>query len=322
MAAFERLVNLALALASAREPRTATALRDSGIYPPGQDDAAFQRMFERDKDELRSMGFVIDVDEQGAYRLDPRATFASTIDLTAPETAVLGAVGSALLDDPAFPFAADLRMALAKLVAGAGCRAAAAGTPIPGADARRQGETVAAVSRAVDARKRIGFEYTNSLGVSGPRTVEPYGLFLHEGRWYAVGRDVEKDEVRTFAAARMERVEPNAQRPKSPDFSPPEGFDVAAFARLPFQYGPLEDEFVAKIDVDASESWRLTALSSGRGQLTSAADGGVTWAVTARSETLLARFVLENGPGLTVSAPARVAERVRAGLRDTEAAHG
>ena len=118
--ASERIVNLALYLASAREPVTADeiAVNVAG-YSPGQDEATFLRMFERDKADLRNAGLVIAVDDSGesdAYRLDTRATFAEPLTLDAREVVQLRAAAAALLTDPSFPYARDLRFAIAKQI--------------------------------------------------------------------------------------------------------------------------------------------------------------------------------------------------------------
>ena len=74
-------------------------------------------MFERDKKTLRAAGLALDVVRDG----DPRRTVStpaptpSPSHLTAAELAALGAAGAAMLTDPSFPLADDLRYALAKV---------------------------------------------------------------------------------------------------------------------------------------------------------------------------------------------------------------
>ena len=112
----ERLINLAMYLAAARAPVTTAGIREEVAgYPAGQDDTAFERMFERDKEDLRAAGLHIVSDAEGRNRLDTSSTFATGIPLTGAEAAAVRAVGLALLDDPAFPFAEELRFALAKI---------------------------------------------------------------------------------------------------------------------------------------------------------------------------------------------------------------
>jgi len=84
VSATERIVNLALFLASAHRPVSATEISLSVAgYPRDQNEAAFNRMFERDKDDLRAAGLVITIDRSGdveSYRFDPDATYADAVE--------------------------------------------------------------------------------------------------------------------------------------------------------------------------------------------------------------------------------------------------
>lgn len=320
--AVERILNLALHFAHSSSPTTAEEIRrDVAGYPEDQDDAAFARMFERDKDELRRAGLTLVFDEEEqTYSLDTEATFAKTLTLTDGEAAAIRVAGSALLQDPSFPFSADLRLALAKIAAQSD-PAAAAMSRLADEDADAQGELAGMLARAVEANKVVGFDYTNSAGRSAPHAIEPYGLFLHDGRWYLVGRDPSVDEVRTYAVTRMAAATANAKSPKTPDFERPSGFDVAAFTRLPFQYGPADEEFEAMIRFSAASAWRAASLAAGHGSLEPDGDE-VVWRVPVRSSEALMRFVVENGPGLRIMSPATVAGALTAALREVEALHG
>jgi proteasome accessory factor B len=321
--AVERLVNLAFYLAEAREPVSAERVRvDVAGYPAEQDVEAFLRMFERDKDALRDAGLAIVSDDGMTYRLDRTATFAASVELSAEEAAAVRAAGSALLGDPSFPFSADLRLALAKIASSLDSGQVASAARLADEDPARQGEAVAVVADAAERRKSVTFAYTNSRGVSAPHTIEPYGLFLHDGRWYVVGRDVAKGEARTYTVARMSDIEANAVRPKSPDFERPADFDVASFTRLAFQYGPPAEQFEASIRFDASSAWRAEQLVGGHGSVEPLPDGGALWRIPARDRSRLARFVLENGPGLTLAGPTDAADRLRARLEEVVRLHG
>lgn len=317
--AVERLVNLALFLAAARGPVSAERIRaEIAGYPEGQDESAFLRMFERDKDDLRAMGLAIESTPEGEYRLDPGRTFVASLDLTAEEEAVLLTVAAVFLDDPSFPFAADLRYALGKVSAGPDIDVPAAAR-LADENPEVQGETVATLASAATAGKRVDFGYTNAAGRSAAHSVEPYGLFLHAGRWYLVGRDVARDEVRVYAASRMNDVAANASRPRTPDFERPAGFDVAEFIGLPFQYGP-GDPFEAVVGFSPAIAWRAHALTGGAGVLRSEGDA-LVWYVTARDGARLARWAVANGPGITIESPPDVAALLKAGLEEVAARH-
>lgn len=320
--AVERLVNLAFYLAQAREPVSAERIRvDVAGYASGQDHEAYLRMFERDKDALREAGFAIVATDNGSYLVDRRATFAADVDLSPEEAAAVRAAGTALLGDPSFPFASDLRLALAKIASAIDSGHVSSAARLADEEPERQGELVATLADAADRRKRVAFGYTNSLGASAPHEVEPYGLFLHDGRWYVVGRDTARDETRTYTVARVSDIEVNASKPKSPDFERPADFDVASFSRLAFQYGPASEEFEATVRFEPSAAWRAMSLADGHGAVEPEPDGGALWRIPARDQTRLQRFVLENGPGLTVLAPADAAARLRAGLEEVARVH-
>lgn len=322
--AVERIVNVALFLAAAREPVTAEQIRAEVYgYPDDQDDAAFFRMFERDKKDLGRMGFSIVSDFEGNYSLDAGDTYATAIDLSAAEAATVRLAGAALLEDPAFPFGGDLRLALAKVSAEVGVRSPVqVAAHLADEDPARQGAAVAMLSMAAGSCKRARFDYTNSRGDRTNREVEPYGLFLHDGRWYLVGRDVDKGDVRTFTVSRMTEVEPNPGRPETPDFDRPAEFDIARYIRLPFQFGDAASCVLAHVRFAPEVAWRARALSAGQGELTIAADGGADWRIDAASPERLLRFVVENGPGITVLGPAELVTALDEGLRTVVALHG
>ena len=320
--AVERLVNLALYLADAGEPVNAARIRSDVFgYPADQDEPAFLRMFERDKKDLRAAGFVIElVDELGRYQLDHAATFASAIELSPAEAAAVRAAGSAMLADPSFPYHEDLRLALTKIATGVDSQASSASARLADEDPERQGVVVAELADASARGKRATFGYTNSYGASAPHTVEPYGLFLHDGRWYLVGRDTSRDEIRTYTVARIADVAVSTARPNTPDFIRPDHFDVRRFVRLPFQYGPAVDEFEVLLRFSPAAAWRAEGLSAGQGSLVPDGDEMV-WRVPARSRARLLRFVLENGPGIRIAGPASLQAALREGLAEVIRVH-
>ena len=317
----ERLVNLALFLGSSTTPVTAEDVRTNVEgYPAEQDETSFRRMFERDKDDLRSAGFVIVSDGDSRYRLDPAATFASQITFTAAESATIRAVGSAFLGDVSFPFADDLRLALIKLAANVSDDQTPVTSRLAEEQPSQQGALVTLLAGAITARKRVDFDYVNAAGVGKHHCVEPYGLFVRDGRWYLAGRDCDRDEIRVYAVTRAESLEANATRPKTPDFERPEEFDVRTFIALPFQYGA--ECFEASIAFAPSQAWRASSVTAGIGSLAQREDGSTVWIVTARDGRRLLRWIIENGPGLSLIDPPRLAEELSQGLVRVASAHG
>lgn len=319
----ERLVNLAFLLGAEVAPVTAVRIRNevAGYGDEAeQDDAAFKRMLERDKKELRAMGLVIESDAEGNYHLDRGATFASQVVLEPGEAAALRAVGIALLDDQSFPFAGELRFALAKISSALNESAPRAVAHVADEDPKRQGELVAALNGAVRSRKTTRFGYTNSYGEKKSHAIEPYGIFARDGRWYVVGRDIEIDETRVYTVSRIADLAVEAARPETADFERPEDFDVSSYIGLPFQYG--KDDFSALVAFAPGEAWRAASLTAGKGELEPGADGAVLWRVNGRSRERILRWIVENGPGITLIEPADLTRQFEDGLARVAAIHG
>ena len=60
------------------------------------------------------------------------------------------------------------------------------------------------------------------------RTVDPYSLYLMGGQWYVIGRDHDRDDVRTFRLDRMRGDVRFATR-RERDFRVPPEFDPSAY---------------------------------------------------------------------------------------------
>lgn len=322
--AAERLVNLALLLASSSEHVTAEQCRSAGLgYPEGQDSAAFLRMFERDKEALRAAGLVIDVSldsDSGSegYRLDPAATFARPVELDPGELPALRAVAAALAADPGFPFRDDLALALGKLGAH-GDDGPMATTEIAEAATGGGAEKVRALAEAVHSRKGVTFNYISSGGVQRRRSVDPYGLFFREGQWYLTGCDTSVDAVRTYAVERLSNLDVNELRPRTPDFERPEGFDVREQERLPFQYGGPATE--VRLRFEPEVAWRAERLSRGHGRIDTLGDGSAVWTVDAADLGRLASWIVDQGSGLHAVDPPELLQALSEGLRRVIAAH-
>jgi proteasome accessory factor B len=93
----ERLLNLLITLLVSRSYVTKERLR--GVIEPYREagDEAFEKMFERDKEELRSLGIPIEVgfvdrafEDDPGYRIERSAFELPDIDLTPEEAAVIG----------------------------------------------------------------------------------------------------------------------------------------------------------------------------------------------------------------------------------------
>ena len=92
------------------------------------------------------------------------------------------------------------------------------------------------VADAVRHHRPVSIRYTAADGRRSERTLHPYGLVAHSGRWYVTGADPGIGEDRTF---RLDRIADARTRPGS--FEPPAGLDPAqrvlsGLATAPYRY--------------------------------------------------------------------------------------
>jgi proteasome accessory factor B len=200
----ERLLNLVICLLGARRPVSRAALRE-GIpgYGDASSDDAFERMFERDKDELRQMGIPIDtiVNSQGeveGYLIDEDAYAMPAIDFDASERAVLG-LAARVWSEAALT--AEAGAALRKIEAATGDR----WSPLlPGRPGTGE-EALPLLWEAIRSRSVVRFDYL-ARGRAAPeeRTVEPWATAHRDGAWYLVGHSRERDAGRVFRLSRIQ----------------------------------------------------------------------------------------------------------------------
>jgi proteasome accessory factor B len=209
----ERLMNLVIALLSTRTFITAERIRETvSGYVDSASDEAFSRMFERDKNELRDLGIPLETgrvsqfDPTEGYRINREAYALPAVELTADEAAAV-AVATQLWESPEFITATQ----------GALLKLKAAGIEIEAADAtmaitstaalpsmRGSEEVLGILLSAIDSRHAVQFAHRSAR--SEPyvtRTVEPWGVVTNKGRWYLVGHDRDRDDVRTFRLSRI-----------------------------------------------------------------------------------------------------------------------
>jgi proteasome accessory factor B len=227
----ERLLNLVICLLSTRRYLTKAQIRRAvPQYADSPTNDAFERMFERDKDELRDMGIPLQTgshehafDDEIGYRIDRTAYALPETEFEPDEMAVLGLAAKAW-QQAALSRAANT--ALLKLRA-AGVDPDESG--IVGVDPRVKAAepAFAALWTAVRDARPVTFPY-RSAQASQPqqRRLEPWGILSRRGRWYVVGHDRDRGATRVF---RLSRVAGDVK----PDGKPgsvvvPEGVDVRA----------------------------------------------------------------------------------------------
>jgi len=236
----ERLLNLVIALLATRQWLTKEQIRAAvPQYGEAASDAAFDRMFERDKDDLRELGIPVLTgsgsawfeDEHG-YRVDRDAYALPEIAFTPAELAVLG-LASRVWQQATLAGAASRAMVKLKALG------VATDTSIVGVEPRVQTTEPAFVRlyQATRDRAPVRFTYrTGGRGEPAERTVEPWRITSWHGRWYLVGHDRDRDAPRVFRLSRIEG-QPTAVGPAG-SVQPPADVDARAMIANADPRGP------------------------------------------------------------------------------------
>lgn len=228
----ERLFNLTLALLGTRNFLTKSQILNSVQGYDGPSESA-DRMFERDKDDLRELGIPIEVrqidplfDDEPGYRIDRRKYQLPPLMLTAREMALLSIAAqawqSAALAGPAVE-------GLRKLIAsGADPEPDFQATFLPSMSTSEP--AFGPLWSAVREAKCVRFHYRRpGESSSRERSIDPWGLLSRNGLWYVIGRDHEHDAPRVFRLSRIEKIS-SFGKPQA--FTLPEGVDIWSHARL------------------------------------------------------------------------------------------
>jgi len=212
----ERLMNLVIALLSTRTYIPAERIRRVVAgYADCPTDDAFSRMFERDKNELRDLGIPLETgpvsrfDSAEGYRIKHDDYALPDIALTADEAAAV-AVAVQLWQSPEL-ITATQRAVLKLRAAGVDIEAIDSSTsPVSIASAsampgiRGSEYLLPILLSAIDSGQAVQFQHRYSrVEPYTIRTVEPWGVVTHRGRWYLVGKDRDRDAVRTFRLSRI-----------------------------------------------------------------------------------------------------------------------
>ncbi|MCX4552095.1 WYL domain-containing protein [Streptomyces sp. NBC_01387] len=205
----ERLMNLALCLLGTRRPLSKRELRGSiEAYLEAGSDDSFNRMFERDKDDLRELGLVIEtvesLDGDAGYLARRDSNRLPPVALDAEEAAALGLAAKVWQ-----------QARLAGAASGALQKLRAAGMPEAedpyavqhGALEPRIPVHEAAFEPLMLAcrdRRPVAFDYRKANAARPePRQVEPWTLECWRGHWYLAGWDRDRGAERVFRLSRI-----------------------------------------------------------------------------------------------------------------------
>lgn len=313
----ERLLNLLIALLNTTYGIRRSELRQKVYHDTTSSDAAFGRMFERDKGELRQFGFEVEtVTAKGwgsddpattRYRIGKDSNRLPDVSLTAAECTVL-ILAAQLWEQAALGSAA--RNAVRKLQAAGGLMEAELPAGVQ-PRIRPAGQAFEDLVRAIHAQHPVSFSYrAGSTGQEEVRTVEPWGLGSRFGQWYLVGHDRARGDKRFF---RLSRFTSAVTVLEQESYAPPPSFNVreqlAALPELPLRYA------VVDVASGALLGLRKQAAPPAEGTGTGTATGTATDTATDPADGT----ATDTATGTAAGAPPRVGfDRLRVPYRDAE----
>ena len=184
----ERLINLTLALLA-----TKRYLSKAEIFKkiPGYEGSAEtkERMFERDKDELRSLGIQIEVsssdplfEDDLGYLIDSNSLQFGIDEFNKEELLLLTMAGN-LWHESALQM--DSKSALLKIQSLSGPVESDI-TTTPKIKLNEDSQLLMSAFSAIENRQTLTFEYSGKL-----RVVKPFGLITNNGFWYLIASEAE-----------------------------------------------------------------------------------------------------------------------------------
>lgn len=220
----ERLLNLTLALLGTKKPLSKQQIFEKIAGYSGTPDG-MERMFERDKDELRQLGVFIDVlpidpffeDELG-YQIVPQNFFLPETLFSAEETLWLSIAANLVRDTNKF---IQAQTGLQKLL---GQASVDLEEIIETTDSLRfdlpRELPFDLIWKSIHDKKVVAFSY-NTGTEEKRRFVSPYALISRNGIWYLLAKDHKDSRIKTFRVDRMALLEQvdNAFLPQDVDFN-------------------------------------------------------------------------------------------------------
>ncbi len=295
-------MNLLIMLLSTRRFVTRDEIRRTIAGYNQSSGPAFERQFERDKDELRGLGIRIQTgsndplfaDEEG-YRID-RADFElPPIAFTPEERAVLAVAGRVWQDH----VAAESTVHAFEALRAGGAEPDLALMPMLQPRIAGDDPGFQELLGAVTERRQVRFRYGDKA-----RTVQPWRLYQRRGRWYLLGHDLGARGVRHFKLSRLQSEVARAGKP--------DAFEVPADADQLTAHARGEETGVVALGPECPSDLRRAARPvAWDGDLPA---GYQAFEISSPSLEALAQDLCAAGPAAIALAPAELRGQVIARL--------
>ena len=255
-----RAVAVAVALINARRPVTTDYIREEFYGDLNYE--AFRKAYQRDRTRLATTGIHIVRKNlptgEAAWQIDASSSYAQDECLTAEDALVLDCLLLPMAQDPTFPYARDLRMALAKIDHSFSDTHSTALMPA----ARRRNRQLERIESCITNCHAAKVSYVRADGTKTERSIVPLGLFPLRGTTYLVATrlvDGRQDEPHVYNLDRMRSV----RELGGATYEAPDDFSVRDYIALPFEMGPTL--YVGEFDVPDDRLADVRARAGKRG---------------------------------------------------------
>lgn len=297
----ERLISLVLLLESSSRGFTRREIVER-VRGYSDDEAAAERMFERDKRELLSIGILLESYQSDPlnaaevrYRILPDTAQLPAVEFSDAERQVLQAALAAWQNTP---HDADAKQAKFKLEA-LGLRLSETSPLI------ELGGLVdlEPLLDALRARRAVRFDYRKrNAAEPEQRRLRPWGVAFRSGRQFLYGHDLDRDAVRVFNLARVtSRI---TEFGGEGSFEIPDNVDLEPLLR-PVEAADTEFKVELRIAAGKGLYWRRLA-----GVATDLELPATTVQVDLTSPFTMIPQLAGDAPGVVVVAPAEIRNRV------------
>ena len=248
----ERLINLTMALLATKRFLSKGEIFQQVAGYEGSTETR-ERMFERDKDDLRKLGISIQVgthdplfDDEPGYRILESEYELDIGELSPTELSYLSLAATIWRNQL---FSSSGALALVKLDALGGT---ALREDFGHATLSLENETplFPALWGALTESQNITFTYRSKI--TSTRHISPYGLTLWHGTWYLAGKDLEKNEMRVFRVSRI--TSEITREGRAGAFAVPDDFSIEK--HLIMLTPEPETPFIARVRVGRCHSLR------------------------------------------------------------------
>lgn len=307
----ERLVNLTIALLATKRYLTKNEIfRNIEGYEGNAE--AKERMFERDKDDLRKLGIQIEVggldplfDDEAGYRIRPENYALSLRDLTPTQVTLLSLAAQAW-QDAAF---ADLSQQALRKLTSIGLDTDSSQLPVLAPRLVGADENLRIALDALTSLTAIEFDYLNLQGVARKRQLQVYGVQARRSHWYLIGLDIQKAAIRNF---RVDRIHGSVSTAgKSQSYVIPKNFEIT-------ELEPAIETPVAVLQVRPGAGYQLRRMAF----TIETADDWDLLELPIFDLDFITNLVLWHGEDVIVSSPAQLRISVISALEQVVKIHG